>query len=224
MKHWYIFILMLLLPIETYSKGQRQNDFQTLVEKYQQKLATSITMLCAHNYDKDPFTIRLSKEQLDMIKDGYKARDLLNHFVGRGGRYNVSSIGVTTSAVVHQGPIITMKIINSSGSKKIIKKTAEKMYDYLYKEKNAIDKIKVDAIEAFKINEVKRNKWNETIVYSNKIERYETDSNEQLGFKTEKYSELTTVVGLPSTAFQLEINEYGYSLLLSDVEITVWIK
>ena len=65
---------MLLLPIETYSKGQRQNDFQTLVEKYQQKLATSITMLCAHNYDKDPFTIRLSKEQLDMIKDGYKAR------------------------------------------------------------------------------------------------------------------------------------------------------
>lgn len=45
---------MLLLPIETYSKGQRQNDFQTLVEKYQQKLATSITMLCAHNYDKDP--------------------------------------------------------------------------------------------------------------------------------------------------------------------------
>ena len=219
MKHWYIFILMLLLPIETYSKGQRQNDFQTLVEKYQQKLATSITMLCAHNYDKDPFTIRLSKEQLDMIKDGYKARNLLNHFVGRGGRYNVSSIGVTTSAVVHQGPIITMKIINSSGSKKIIKKTAEKMYDYLYKEKIAIDKIKVDAIEAFK-----RNKWNETIVYSNKIERYETDSNEQLGFKTEKYSELTMVVGLPSTAFQLEINEYGYSLLLSDVEITVWIK
>ena len=212
---------MLLLPIETYSKGQRQNDFQTLVEKYQQKLATSITMLCAHNYDKDPFTIRLSKEQLDMIKDGYKARNLLNHFVGR---YNVSSIGVTTSAVVHQGPIITMKIINSSGSKKIIKKTAEKMYDYLYKEKIAIDKIKVDAIEAFKINEVKRNKWNETIVYSNKIERYETDSNEQLGFKTEKYSELTMVVGLPSTAFQLEINEYGYSLLLSDVEITVWIK
>lgn len=120
-------------------------------------------MLCAHNYDKDPFTIRLSKEQLDMIKDGYKARNLLNHFVGRGGRYNVSSIGVTTSAVVHQGPIITMKIINSSGSKKIIKKTAEKMYDYLYKEKIAIDKIKVDAIEAFKINEVKRNKWNETI-------------------------------------------------------------
>lgn len=222
MKHWYIFILMLLLPIETYSK--RQSEFQTLVEKYQQRLITSITMLCAHNYDKDPFTIRLSKEQLDMIKDGYKARNLLNHFVGRGGRYNVSSIGVTTSAVVHQGPIITMKIINSSGSKKIIKKTAEKMYDYLYKEKIAIDKIKVDAIEAFKINEVKRNKWNETIVYSNKIERYETDSNEQLGFKTEKYSELTTVVGLPSTAFQLEINEYGYSLLLSDVEITVWIK
>ena len=148
----------------------------------------------------------------------------MNHFVGRGGRYNVSSIGVTTSAVVHQGPIITMKIINSSGSKKIIKKTAEKMYDYLYKKEIAIDKIKVDAIEAFKINEVKRNKWNETIVYSNKIERYETDSNEQLGFKTEKYSELTTVVGLPSTAFQLEINEYGYSLLLSDVEITVWIK
>lgn len=213
---------MLLLPIETYSK--RQSEFQTLVEKYQQRLITSITMLCAHNYDKDPFTIRLSKEQLDMIKDGYKARNLLNHFVGRGGRYNVSSIGVTTSAVVHQGPIITMKIINSSGSKKIIKKTAEKMYDYLYKEKIAIDKIKVDAIEAFKINEVKRNKWNETIVYSNKIERYETDSNEQLGFKTEKYSELTTVVGLPSTAFQLEINEYGYSLLLSDVEITVWIK
>ena len=213
---------MLLLPIETYSKGQ--SEFQTLVEKYQQRLITSITMLCAHNYDKDPFTIRLSKEQLDMIKDGYKARNLLNHFVGRGGRYNVSSIGVTTSAVVHQGPIITMKIINSSGSKKIIKKTAEKMYDYLYKEKIAIDKIKVDAIEAFKINEVKRNKWNETIVYSNKIERYETDSNEQLGFKTEKYSELTTVVGLPSTAFQLEINEYGYSLLLSDVEITVWIK
>ncbi len=49
-----------------------------------------------------------------------------------------------------------MKIINSSGSKKIIKKTAEKMYDYLYKEKIAIDKIKVDAIEAFKINEVKK--------------------------------------------------------------------
>ena len=215
---------MLLLPIETYSKGQRQNDFQTLVEKYQQKLATSITMLCAHNYDKDPFTIRLSKEQLDMIKDGYKARNLLNHFVGRGGRYNVSSIGVTTSAVVHQGPIITMKIINSSGSKKIIKKTAEKMYDYLYKEKIAIDKIKVDAIEAFKINEVKRNKWNETVVYSNKIERYETDSNEQLGFKIEKYCDLTTVVGLPSTAFRLEINEYGYSLLLSDVEITIWTK
>lgn len=215
---------MLLLPIETYSKGQRQNDFQTLVEKYQQKLATSITMLCAHNYDKDPFTIRLSKEQLDMIKDGYKARNLLNHFVGRGGRYNVSSIGVTTSAVVHQGPIITMKIINSSGSKKIIKKTAEKMYDYLYKKKIAIDEIKVDAIEAFKINEVKRNKWNETVVYSNKIERYETDSNEQLGFKIEKYCDLTTVVGLPSTAFRLEINEYGYSLLLSDVEITIWTK
>lgn len=181
-------------------------------------------MLCAHNYDKDPFTIRLSKEQLDMIKDGYKARNLLNHFVGRGGRYNVSSIGVTTSAVVHQGPIITMKIINSSGSKKIIKKTAEKMYDYLYKKKIAIDEIKVDAIEAFKINEVKRNKWNETVVYSNKIERYETDSNEQLGFKIEKYCDLTTVVGLPSTAFRLEINEYGYSLLLSDVEITIWTK
>lgn len=224
MKHWYIFILMLLLPIETYSKGQRQSEFQTLVEKYQQRLATSITMLCAHNYDKDPFTIRLSKEQLDMIKDGYKARNLLNHFVGRGGRYNVSSIGVTTSAVVHQGPIITMKIINSSGSKKIIKKTAEKMYDYLYKKKIAIDEIKVDAIEAFKINEVKRNKWNETVVYSNKIERYETDSNEQLGFKIEKYCDLTTVVGLPSTAFRLEINEYGYSLLLSDVEITIWTK
>lgn len=224
MKHWYIFILMLLLPIETYSKGQRQSEFQTLVEKYQQRLITSITMLCAHNYDKDPFTIRLSKEQLDMIKDGYKARNLLNHFVGRGGRYNVSSIGVTTSAVVHQGPIITMKIINSSGSKKIIKKTAEKMYDYLYKKKIAIDEIKVDAIEAFKINEVKRNKWNETVVYSNKIERYETDSNEQLGFKIEKYCDLTTVVGLPSTAFRLEINEYGYSLLLSDVEITIWTK
>lgn len=224
MKHWYIFILMLLLPIETYSKGQRQSEFQTLVEKYQQRLITSITMLCAHNYDKDPFTIRLSKEQLDMIKDGYKARNLLNHFVGRGGRYNVSSIGVTTSAVVHQGPIITMKTINSSGSKKIIKKTAEKMYDYLYKKKIAIDKIKVDAIEAFKINEVKRNKWNETVVYSNKIERYETDSNEQLGFKIEKYCDLTTVVGLPSTAFRLEINEYGYSLLLSDVEITIWTK
>lgn len=215
---------MLLLPIETYSKGQRQSEFQTLVEKYQQRLITSITMLCAHNYDKDPFTIRLSKEQLDMIKDGYKARNLLNHFVGRGGRYNVSSIGVTTSAVVHQGPIITMKTINSSGSKKIIKKTAEKMYDYLYKKKIAIDKIKVDAIEAFKINEVKRNKWNETVVYSNKIERYETDSNEQLGFKIEKYCDLTTVVGLPSTAFRLEINEYGYSLLLSDVEITIWTK
>lgn len=224
MKHWYIFILMLLLPIETYSKGQSQSEFQTLVEKYQQRLITSITMLCAHNYDKDPFTIRLSKEQLDMIKDGYKARNLLNHFVGRGGRYNVSSIGVTTSAVVHQGPIITMKIINSSGSKKIIKKTAEKMYDYLYKKKIAIDKIKVDAIETFKINEVKRNKWNETVVYSNKIERYETDSNEQLGFKIEKYCDLTTVVGLPSTAFRLEINEYGYSLLLSDVEITIWTK
>lgn len=222
MKHWYIFILMLLLPIETYSKGQ--NEFQTLVEKYQQELVTSITMLCAHNYDKDPFTIGLSKEQLDMIKDGYKARDLLNHFVGRGGRYNVSSRGVTTSAVAHPGPVITMNIVNSSGSKKIIKKSAEKMYDYLYKKAIPIDKMSVDAMEVFKIHKVERNRWDRTVVYANKRERYELTSEGQLCLKTEKRCELTTVVGLSSTAFQLEINEYGYSLLLSDVEVTVWIK
>lgn len=215
-------LLMLLIPMDL--MAQEQKNFPLLVEKYQQKLAKSITTLCAHDYDKDPFKIRLSKESLDMIKEGYKARDLLKRFVGQGGKYNVSSKGVTTSAVVCPGPTITMTIVNSSGSKKVIKKTAEKMYDYLYKKAMPINKMEVDAMEVFKIHEVERNQWDKSIVYANKRENYESDNRGQLCLTTEKHCELTTFVGLPSTAFQLEINEYGYSLLLSDVGITIWIK
>ena len=81
MKHWYIFILMLLLPIETYSKGQRQNDFQTLVEKYQQKLATSITMLCAHNYDNELFKLGWKKmEERQRMEKKLESNGLLKTF------------------------------------------------------------------------------------------------------------------------------------------------
>lgn len=220
----YALLLMLLMPIDL--MAQNQKDFSLLVEQYRQEMVKSITLLCAHDYEKDPFKLgwQKMKERMDMIEDGYKARDLLNHFVGRGGRYNVSSMGVTTSAVAYHGPMVTLKLIDSSRKEKLIKKTAEKMYDYLYKKAIPIDKMSVDAMEVFKIHKVERNQWDRTVVYANKREMFELTSEGQLCLKTEKRCELTTVVGLGSTAFQLEINEYGYSLLLSDVEITVWIK
>ena len=221
MKHWYIFILMLLLPIETYSKGQWQNDFQTLVEKYQQKLATSITMLCAHNYDNELFKLGWKKmEERQRMEKKLESNGLLKRFVGGGSRYLLLS-GVASTAKACSGPIMTIRIITPNGKMKIIRKTAEKMHNYLYEKVIPVERIKVNAIEVFQINEIREDD-RERVVYANRM--IYKSNQEGLHLTVEHPCEIKTILCLTGEKHQSEIKEYGYSLLLSDVDVTIWTK
>lgn len=223
MKHWCIFILMLLLPIAISAKGQSQNEFQMLVEKYQQGLITSINMLCTHNYNKVPFKLRckLMKERKNVLKEeGLDSDGVLNRFVGGGSRYLLLS-GVASTAKACLGLIVTIRIISPKGKMKIIRKTAEKMHDYLYERVIPIERIEVNAMEVFRINEIREDD-REWVVYANRM-TYKSNS-ESLYLTVEHPCEIKTILCLTEEKHQLEIKEYGYSLLLSDIDVTIWTK
>lgn len=202
-------LLMLLMPVNL--KAQELKDFSLLVEKCQQGLTASIKTLCTHDYKKDPFKL---------LKEGSETDWGFKRFVGGGSRYLLLS-GVTSTAKACSGPIMTIRIITPNGKIKIIRKNAEKMHDYLYEKIIPIERIKVNTMEVFRINEIREDD-RERVIYTNRM-TYRSNQ-EGLHLTAEHPYEIKTILCLTGEKHQSEIKEYGYSLLLSDVDVTIWTK
>lgn len=217
-------LLMLFMPVNLIA--QEQNNPAILVAKYQKKLINVLISLCSHNYKVELGQLRDKKKYDEREKLGMQETEVfffLRTFVASANRYNLSD-GVASGTYACPSPTMCLTLINAKGQKKRIKKPVRKMWNYLRDRVIAIARIKVETMEVFKVNQTEDISFDKFLAFSNRKERFESDVLGTLVLKDATICDLCVEQNESSFFPNHEIKEYGYSLLLSDVDVTIWTK